>query len=84
MLCPVSVFVSMCGEASVSIHAHVSVFVCASGSLCFAACVPPAWGQSGPRTGQLEAQSVEGVRGSVVGGRPDPQQRPDHLPWLPL
>lgn len=56
----------------------------ASGDLCFVACVPSAWGSGGPCAGQLEAQSVEGVHCSVVGGWMGPQRRPDHLPWSPL
>ncbi|XP_054887896.1 uncharacterized protein LOC129361191 [Poeciliopsis prolifica] len=61
------------------IHTHVQ-----RGNLCFVACVSPAWGRGGPRAGQLEAQSVEGVRRSVVGGRPDPQRCPrPFAPGLP-
>lgn len=59
-------------------------YLCASGNLCFVACVPSAWGHGGPRAGQLDAQSVEGVFCSVEGGRLDPQRRPDHLLRPPL
>lgn len=67
-------------------HAHAGTSAClsSSGNLCFVACVPSAWGSGGPRAGQLEAQSVEGVHCSVVGGWTDSQRRPDHLPWSPL
>ncbi|KAK2905807.1 hypothetical protein Q8A73_009750 [Channa argus] len=46
----------------VSPYMHMLMYecTCASGNLRFAACVPSAWGSSGPRAGQLEAQSVEG------------------------
>lgn len=47
------------------------------------ACVPSAWGHGGPRAGQLDAQSVEGVFCSVEGGRLDPQRRPDICSGLP-
>lgn len=56
----------------------------AIGNLCFAACAPSAWGLHGPRARQLEAQSVEGVRCSVVGGRPDPRRHPDTTCPRPL
>lgn len=78
----------LCAGKHVSLSAHVCermcVFLSPSGNLCFVACVPSAWGHGGPCAGQLEAQSVEGVRCSVVGGRPDPHGHPDHLPRPPL
>lgn len=51
-----------------------------TGNLCFVTCVPSAWGLHEARAHQLEAQSVEGVHYSVVGGRPDPRRHPNHLP----
>lgn len=66
-------------------HHHACACLSASvvrttGNLCFVACAPSAWGLRGARARQLEAQSVEGVHYSVVGGRPDPRRYPDHLP----
>lgn len=62
------------------VHVCCASVVRTTGNLCFVACAPSAWGLHGARARQLEAQSVEGVHYSVVGGRPDPRRHPDHLP----
>lgn len=72
----------VCGRAR---QHHAGTCLCASavrttGNWRSVACAPSAWGLRGARAGQLEAQSVEGVHHSVVGGRPDPRRHPDHLP----
>lgn len=73
---------SVCVQMSTaSSHMHVCVCVVrTTGNLCSVACAPSAWGLREARARQLEAQSVEGVHYSVVGGRPDPRRHPNHLP----
>lgn len=77
-----SLSVRLCADQH-GLIAHAHVCVCrarTTGNLCFVACAPSAWGLREARARQLEAQSVEGVHYSVVGGRPDPRRHPNHLP----